>query len=366
MRILYFGHYDPEYPRNKTLIKGLRANGAEVLEINSRAKSFLKYFKLLFFYLSKHYQYDAMVVGFPGQESMFLAGCLKAFRLAQGKPIIFDTFTSHYGGHILDRGKHGENSLRAKWYKWIDRQSVKLADLALLDTNAHVNFFVSEFGLPREKFRRILVGTDSYVFYPRSAVGFGEASPREIQKNTNNFLVHFQGNYIPLQGVEYIIQAAKLLEGENIVFNLLGRGQTYQKNLGLAKKLEIKNINFIDRVPYEKLADYINMADISLGIFGDTLKTQLVIPNKVFESIACAKPVITADTPAIKELFTDGENMIFCQPANPEDLAKKILKLKNDAMLRQQIAQSGYRIFKEKCTEKILGGQLINIIKETL
>ena len=353
MRILYFGYYDPEYPRNKTLIKGLRANGAEVLEINSRSKSFLKYFKLFFLYLSKNYQFDAMVVGFPGQESMFLAKLLKVLRLTHGQPVIFDTFTSHFGGHILDRGKFGKNSLRARWYKWLDKKSVNWSDLALLDTDAHINFFVNEFGLPREKFRKILVGTDSSIFYPR-----------EVQKNTHNFLVYFQGNYIPLQGVEYIIKAAKLLESENIVFNLLGRGQTYQENLELAKKLEIKNINFIDRVSYEKLANYISMADISLGIFGDTLKTRLVIPNKVFESIACAKPVITADTPAARELFIDQENILFCQRANPEDLAEKILKLKEDESLRQKIAQGGYEVFKEKCTEKILGAELIKTIQD--
>ena len=349
MTVMYFGAYDPNYPRNKTLIKGLRANGVQVLEINDRSRSFFKYVKLFFKYCRNKKDYDAMVVGFPGQESMFLASILTS------KPIIFDVFTSHYGGHILDREKYSKNSLKAKWYRWLDQKSVKLSDVALLDTNAHINFFVNELGLPKEKFRRIFVGTDSDIFYPRP-----------LKKNPDKFLVHFQGNYIPLQGVEYIIKAAKILEKGNIIFNLVGRGQTYRKNQALAEKLTIKNINFIDRVTYAKLADYINMADVSLGIFGDTIKTDLVIPNKVFEAIACAKPVITADTPAARELFTDGQNILFCRQADPEDLADKILKMKNDAMLRQQIAQSGYRIFKEKCTEKILGEQLINIIKETL
>ncbi len=355
MRILYFGHYDPRYPRNKVLIRGLRENRVEVQEINSHAKSFWKYFKLFFLYLEQSGQYDALVVGFPGQETMFLVKLLKVLRLIRGKPVIFDVFTSHYGGHILDRGKHDWNSWPAKWYRWLDKKSVSWAEAALLDTNAHINFFVKEFDLPRQKFRRIFVGTDSTVFYPR-----------EIKKDTDQFLVHFHGGYIPLQGVEYIIRAAKLLEKEKILFNLIGRGQTYQKNRNLAESLKVKNINFIDRVSYERLADYINMADVSLGIFGDTLKTGLVIPNKVFEAIACAKPVITADTKAARELFTDRENVLFCRPADAPDLAEKILKLKQDENLRQYIAQGGYQIFKERCTEKILGGQLLSIIKETI
>lgn len=348
MKIIYFGAYDPTYPRNKTLIKGLRANGAEVVEINDRSRSFFKYLKLFFKYLKNKKDFEAVIVGFPGQESMFLVKLLN-----RGRPIIFDAFTSHYGGHILDRGKYGKNSLMARWYKWLDRQSIKWADLALLDTSAHIDFFTNKLDLSRGKFRRILVGTDSDIFYPR-----------EVKKDTDKFLIHFHGGYIPLQGTEYIIRAAKLLEKENVFFNLIGRGQTYQKDKNLAEILGIKNINFINRVPYEKLADYINMADLSLGIFGHTPKTELVIPNKVFEAIACAKPVITADTLAARELFTDRENILFCQPANPQDLADKILKIKNDEILRRRIAQSGYQIFQEQCAEKILGAQLVEIIKD--
>jgi len=340
--ILYFGTYDPNYSRNRVLIKGLRQNGIQVLECNDRSKSFFKYINLFFKYLKFINKFDAMIVGFPGQEVMLLA------RLLTRKRIIFDAFTSHFGGYVLDRGKHKPNSLMAKWYKWIDRKSVLLSDVALLDTDAHIDFFVREFGLPKKKFIRVFVGTDSDVFYPRN-----------IQKNTDAFLVHFHGNYIPLQGVEYIVRAAKLLENENIVFNLIGKGQTYNKVLDIAKKLNVENINFIDRVSYEKLSDFINEADVCLGIFGKTVKTNLVIPNKVFEAVACNKPVITAQTSAAKELFQDRQNVLFCNQADENDLAKKIMELKNDHELRTRIAAGGFNVFSECLTEKYIVSELL-------
>lgn len=354
MTILYFGAYDPNYPRNKTLIKGLRENGAEVIECNSRSRSFVKYIELFFKYLKIRGNYDVIVIGFPGQESMFLASLL-TFRLGskQAKPIIFDVFTSHYGGHVLDRGKHGQKSFRSQWYWWIDKKSVELSDIALLDTDAHIDFFEKEFNLPRAKFKRIFVGTDSSIFYPR-----------ETKKNTDKFLVHFHGHYIPLQGVEYIIRAAKLLEKENIVFNLIGRGQTYLKNRELAERLRVNNINFIDRVPYEKLSDYINTADMALGIFGNTLKTELVIPNKVFEAIACAKPVVTAETRAARELFIDWHNVLFCRKADPENLAEKIIILRKDQNLRRKISEAGYLLYQNQLQEKDLAAPIIKFINE--
>lgn len=349
MRVLYFGIYDPDYSRNRILIKGLRQNGVEVLECYDHSKNILKYIKLFLKYFRFKNKFDLMIVGFPGQEVMFLA------KLITMKPIIFDVFTSHYGGHVLDRGKYGKKSLRAKWYKWLDRRSVKLSDVSLLDTEAHIGFFVKELGLPKEKFRRIFVGTDSGVFYPR-----------EVKKETDKFLVHFHGHFIPLQGTRYIIEAAKILENEDIAFNIIGKGQDYRESRNLADRLELKNVNFIDNVPYDKLPEYISGADICLGIFGNTPKTDIVIPNKIYEAIACAKPVVTADTPAVRELFKDGEDMLLCKKANPEDLAGKILMFKNNPELMRRIGQVGYELFKERLTEKHLGAELKTIIYENL
>jgi len=130
MKILYFGSYNPRYSRNRVLIKGLRENGINITECNDRSRSFLKYIKLAFKYLKIRGRYDVVIVGFPGQEAMFLAKFLGK------KPIIFDTFTSHFGGYILDRKKYKPTGLRARWYRWIDKKSVELSSIALLDTDA--------------------------------------------------------------------------------------------------------------------------------------------------------------------------------------------------------------------------------------
>ena len=346
MKILYFGIYNPNYSRNRVLIKGLKNNGVAVAECNVTYHSSITYLKLLWKYLLSKKDFDVMVVGFPGQEVMFLARCLTR------KPIIFDAFTSHYEGYILDRQKFSRNSLRARWYRWLDRVSCQLADLVLLDTQAHIDYFINEFDLPVGKFRRIFVGTDSDIFYPQP------------EKITNaRFTVHFHGHYIPLQGVKYIVVAAKLLEREAILFNLVGQGQEHQAVRALAEEQSVSNINFIGEVSYDKLSELINTADICLGVFGVGSKARVVIPNKIFEAIACAKPVITADTPAVRELFNDNENIMLCQVANPQDLADKIMILKNDTTRRARIGQAGYKLFQTNLTENIIGAMLRRFIK---
>ena len=345
-KILFFGFFNPDYARNRVLMKGLERNGVKVSQCRVRNGRF-RMVRLFCQYWMIKKDFDWLLVAFPGQEAIFLA------RMLTRRPIIFDAFTSHYGGYILDRRYFRPNSGRAKYYRWLDKWSCRLADLVLLDTQAHIDFFIREYDLPAEKFRRIFVGADTDVFQP------------SVSRPANGkFLVHFHGSYVPLQGVEHIIRAAKLLEQEDIQFNLIGRGQTYPADCQLAQTLAISNINFIDNVAYEKLADYMNQADICLGIFGASPKTALVIPNKVYEALVMAKPVITADTPAARELLIDRENVLFCRQADAEDLANKIIELKNDPILRQTIAAAGGWLFKNRLGETTLGSELLVIANQ--
>ena len=51
-------------------------------------------------------------------------------------------------------------------YRITDRIACSLSDLVLLDTDAHIQWFVEEFRLPGHEFRRIWVGADDEVMKP--------------------------------------------------------------------------------------------------------------------------------------------------------------------------------------------------------
>ncbi|MEK7124961.1 MAG: glycosyltransferase, partial [Patescibacteria group bacterium] len=296
LRVLYFGSYSYANPRNAVLIKGLEKNGVTILECNDRSRSFVvKYIKLFFKYLKFIGKFDVMLVGFSGQEMMPLA------RILTRKPIVFDVFTSHYMGYILDRKYFSPQSLRAKYYGFIDRMSCRLADIVLLDTQAHINYFVKEFDVPLRKFRKIWLGADSDVYYPI------EQAPRADGDFSR---IVFWGNFIPLQGVETIIKAAKILENKNVTFYMIGKGQTLPACEQLSNTLGLKNVQFLGWVGHDDLRDYISSADICLGAFSGSIKADITIQNKIFESLAMHKALITAETTANQELLTDGENCL--------------------------------------------------------
>jgi glycosyltransferase involved in cell wall biosynthesis len=348
MRILFFGTYDPAYPRNRVLLTGLRESGAIVSECNSRFWGPFKYFSLFISHFSLRNSYDVMLVAFPAFRSVFVA------RLVSTAPIIVDAFTSDYEGYVQDRKSAVAGSFRARWYRWLDRTACRLSHACLTDTAAHAEFFTEEYGISRKKLHPIFVGTDTALFKPT------------LPPNGAPFIVHFVGTYIPLQGADIIVRAAAMLADSDIRVSMVGDGQTFREVREIATRKDADAVvSFVRRVPYDELAIRTAAAQVCLGIFGTTPKTARVIPNKVFEALASARPVITADTPAVRELLDDSSALLV--PAGePEMLARAMLRLRRDPELRERIARAGYAVFAAKASEAVIGRQVAAVAQSLI
>ncbi|MCU0724739.1 MAG: hypothetical protein MUE73_02950 [Planctomycetes bacterium] len=168
MRVVYFGTYSTGegYPRNRVLIEGLRRNGVRVEEVNAdffrdaadkiagptgvrgrirTARAWLRLVRLR----ARCGPCDAVVVGYTGQADLFLARLLFA---GSGHPVVLDAFLSLHDTLVRDRGLVREGTAVARLLSFLDRASCRAADLVLIDTRAHAEWFARTTGLPRERF----------------------------------------------------------------------------------------------------------------------------------------------------------------------------------------------------------------------
>lgn len=305
LTVLYVSAYLPNYVRTETALDILRRNKIKVETILVGNKRF-KYFLAIFKTILKLRKCDVIFLAFRSHE------ILPFFKFITRKPIIFDAFVSLYETLCLERKIFKAGSLLAKVSKWYDAYLCRIADLVLVDTKAHCDYFKKEFSAKNI----------SYLYLECNKTLF---KPLAIEKDHDRFVVFWYGKCWPLQGVDIILKAAKLLERQpEITFHLVG--PVRKKCEDLVDELNPKNIEFTEHVPYEKLPLEIAKADLCLGgHFSSLSKAQMVIPGKAFQFIACGNKTILGDNSANRELFSEAENLYFVRMNSEEELAKRIL-----------------------------------------
>lgn len=137
---------------------------------------------------------------------------------------------------------------------------------------------------------RVFVGAEPLAFYPPDA----KRPQRSAQRP---YRVLFYGQFIPLHGMEVIAEAARLCEGQGILWEVIGDGQEGERFRGMLQAHALTSLTWIPWVPYADLIEHIHAADLCLGIFGTSAKAGRVIPNKVFQVLAAGRALITAQSP---------------------------------------------------------------------
>ncbi|MBU0766744.1 glycosyltransferase [Patescibacteria group bacterium] len=340
-KILLFGYYDLKSPRTYTIRKEYKNEGREILECHTEKNGFFpKCFDLRKQFKQHKKEVDEVVVLFPGHHLIPLAWLLTRF---PRKKLTFDVFISVYDTLVTDRKKVSPINPLAWFYYLIDFFSCHLADEVLIDTQTHREFFIKKFKINPKHIRVVYLQAREDLFFPSPSpspspnppvLSADEGSPnpspspnQQLETSNQKLNVFFYGSYIPLQGIDVILRAAKILQdkGSPVHFTLLGGGQTKSEMLKLAEKLFLKNVTFKEFAPIEELPKHINQADLCLGIFGTSIKAQRVIPHKVIDYRTCGKKVITERSPAILERYANDHDVILCEAGDAQDLAENIL-----------------------------------------
>jgi glycosyltransferase involved in cell wall biosynthesis len=354
MRLCFLGAYDPSYPRNTVIKQGLRLNGVEFSEcgLPPKYKFWLRYPLLASRYLSSYTGHDVFFVPEFCQKDVPLAKILSLF---SSKKVVFDPLAGRFETKIIDWKRKPLNSWEARLNFKIDYWAFKLSDLILADTQTHKDYFCQKYGLPSKKIEVLPVGFDDELFRP-----FAD------EKKESQFKVLFFGSFLPLHGVNCILEAAQIVSSKepSIQFKLVGSGQTLPLAMSLASKLGLSNVIFEDWLPQRELPNRIASSDICLGIFGRTEKAKRVVPHKIFQSMGMRKAVITSQTPAVEEFFSHRENIFLIPESRPDLLAQAVLELERDKDLRKGIAEKGYQLVSQRFSPEAIGRTFIKILEK--
>ena len=348
MKILYVGFNELYHTADKVYLNGLRSNGVEVVECFLPVRGVKRYLSLLNCFLRHRRSIGCLVVGYASPQAVVF------LRLFTFKKIIYNAVSSEYERMVVSRGLAKPFSLKGFYYWLLDFQASHCASLVMLESQHQVDYFRSLFKISAKKCLLAWTGVDERIFYFDDKVA-----------KFSQFTVIFRGRLLPESGAEVVVQTAKKLENQGVTLIMVANGFWLKKIQALVDELKPVNLKLItERLSDDALRILMQQSHLSLGQLSNHPRVQQTIPHKAYESLALKLPYLTGRNPAIMELLKEGETCLACNPADADDLAKKISWAKDHPTESAVIARRGYELYRSTLTAHALAGRLLKKIRE--
>jgi glycosyltransferase involved in cell wall biosynthesis len=347
--VLWWGRFDANYSRNRILRKVFAELSWQIRDFHPRFSGVADWEARLHRLPKPH------LVWVPCFRQRDLAAASR-WAKSHNVPLIFDPLISAYDKQVDERGKLDASSSRAQRLLAWERSLLQRADKLVADTPAHADYFSQVLGVARENISVVYVGAEETLFAPQPPISDAGDSLIEVL---------FYGSFIPLQAPQVVIEAARLYQGPPVKWVFLGQGPL--RSLCEEAARNVTNVTFEDWVAYEKLPTRISQADILLGVFGTTPKAGRVIPNKVFQSLACAKPVITRSAEAYPDelLATENSGLAWVPAGDARSLADCVANLASHPetlrLLSEGAVHTSQHYFSASVVRQQLAGALADL-----
>ena len=217
--------------------------------------------------------------------------------------------------------------------------------------------------IPESKIKSLPNGADTRIFYSRQDTG----SIKATYNWNRRFIVLFSGNHGLAQGLESIMQTAALLRNKkDIQFVFIGDGVEKDKLQKMKDKLDLFQVQFIEKQPREEMPRFISCADICIVPLVKHTLFLNALPSKMFEYMACEKPLILAIDGEARVLIEKWGSGIYVEPENIVQLKKAILKLYKSKDLLPRMGKKGKALVLKKFCRQDLAEKFAQMIQETV
>ena len=223
----------------------------------------------------------------------------------------------------------------------LERKVYSEVDKILVLTHKLANY-VCSMGAKREKVVSLPPGVDTTMFFPKS--NCEKIKDRYNIKDKEKIII-FMGTLFNFSGVDqYIENFPKILKDvPDAHLLIVGGGPLLDKIKKMVSNLKIQRyVTITGFQPYYQMPDFINMADICINPFEITEATREIIPTKILQYLACAKPVISTPLPGMRDMLPNEEYGVVYAKNMRELIHKSIFLLQNEN-LAQRLGKNGFR-----------------------
>jgi glycosyltransferase involved in cell wall biosynthesis len=278
------------------------------------------------------------------------------------KKIITDFYISFYDTEVNDRKNYKSDSHEARIAKKHDKNAIICSRLVFFLNQSEAEYYTKVLDIDITKI--------NYRILPLCIDKKPPANMDFFQKKRKCLNLCWCGSYSPLQGLDVILKTVSLLK-RKIDLHLYIWGSSDKSGEEYANLIDTLNIQDIVTIHNEwgnrkKWEDFIiTVCDISLGIFGQSMKAKTVIANKVIDGVAFRTPVITARSQGLQEYFS-GKDDIFITENNPDALAGMIEYVANKNIQTDSNLDRAYTIYQNHFSPEVFSKKLSIYLEEIM
>lgn len=287
-------------------------------QISKYCRYFIDLLSTFYFILKADYIYFPALT-FSHFVSRFSFLIANAFR----KKIIFDFFISYYDTSVLDRKELSPKCRKAKYYKYLDKLSL-LSYRVIYLTQTEASRYPKLFGVKESIINGVII--------PLTIKERTKASLDFYKGKSDCFNIMWWGTYIPLHGLDRVIQSIQQIVNVN-----------KQVHLYIFGTSEIASLPYRQMVEKYGLEEYITIddtksfnsgqlepfiaahCDLALGAFGDSDKARTVILHKSVEAIAMKIPVMVQGPGGYVDVFS--EDVLFYTSNDVKSMSETVLDI---------------------------------------
>lgn len=180
-------------------------------------------------------------------------------------------------------------------------------------------------GVPSHEVEVIPNGVDTDFYF-----ACAEPPPLpELRCGPAEFLVGYLGNFGAGQGLEVVLEAASLLKDShpNVRFVMVGDGTRRESIAARAGELRLPNLSIHPSLPKERTRAFYNACDVCLVPLAPFDILQETIPSKIFEVMACERPLIASVGGEAARIVERSGAGLVAAPGDARTLANAITRL---------------------------------------
>jgi len=294
---------------------------------------------------------ETIILNYPSVYTGFLGFIIGKKFLRKHVLLDFNDLIAQYTIHLLNLKP---SSLAARFCVLIQDFIVRNSDEVIVPTN-----YIKRYTLNLASNEKVIVipnGVDTKYFDSRRySSGHLKLQLKLIDKK----VCLYCGRLDSWAGVDMISQFCKKFKNKNlnVRFVLIGSGAKEEFSFS-------ENAVLMKEVPYERVPEILEVADVILVPFPDNEVSRSASPLKLFEGMAMSKVVVASEVDGIKEVISNGENGVLVNPNNIAGWVKAILNLLSDDSLARKIGENARRTVEEKYDWELLANRYEKVFTE--